>query len=78
MDETLDIDAAQEWMDDSNISCGDCGESSFTVLDTMYDSMMEDAFDDVSPHRVKIECKECGHISKNSLVVEVVETIRAE
>lgn len=73
MSETLSVDAVQEWLDASDISCGDCGASSFTVLETSYDSMMEGAFDSVSPHRAEIECDECGAVTDHSLRVEVVE-----
>lgn len=77
MSETLPVEDVQAWIDDSTISCGDCGASSFTVQDTKYSQMME-SFDKVSPHRVEMECNNCGTVTENSLMQRVVDTIQSD
>lgn len=75
MSETLPVDDVQAWLDDSDISCGDCGSDTLTVVDVLYDVMYEGAFENISPQRARIKCEDCGLETENSLEQSVVDDL---
>lgn len=74
MTESLPVSEVQAWMNESDMSCGDCGSESFTVLETSVSDMMG-SLSSISPHRAEIECDECGVVTEHSLLEEVAEEI---
>jgi hypothetical protein len=78
MSKSLSVSAVQNWFDEtSQIQC-ECGASSFTVTETLYDKMMEDFGETVSPHQILFTCDNCNDETQNSLTFDVVEQIESK